>query len=178
MEDLKKVVNFLQPVVKSINKHHNQFYECDYFTVAPEDLLLDEESLSLVEFMTADKNLPEHFNGEIPLIYMRWGEETGASILLWLTSEYQKLLDPVAHMALIGAYESEEPIAIQLTHEYYQTTAGFGVFDRIQAGDWMYKHHDAKAREDYIFCKSLDFILEELGLNYIKNDYVHKPWEV
>ncbi len=85
MEDLKKVVNFLQPVVKSINKHHNQFYECDYFTVAPEDLLLDEESLSLVEFMTADKNLPEHFNGEIPLIYMRWGEETGASILLWLT---------------------------------------------------------------------------------------------
>ena len=178
MEDLKKVVNFLQPVVKSINKHHNQFYECDYFTVAPEDLLLDEESLSLVEFMTADKNLPEHFNGEIPLIHMRWGEETGASIVLWLTPEHQKLLDSVTHTALMGTVFEERLTAVLLTHEYYQTTAGFGVFDRIHAEDWMYNHHDATAREEYIFYKSLNFILEELGLSYIKNDYVHKPWEV
>jgi hypothetical protein len=78
MNNLEKYVDYLQPVVKTFKENYNQFYRLEYYNLSAEDLFVDD---CLVEFQTQDKNRPEHFSGNIPMVYAQWGEETGASMV-------------------------------------------------------------------------------------------------
>ena len=133
MNDLKNYVIYAQPVIKAIRENHNDFHLLQYFTVSAEDLTIEE---GLLNFMTQDKNRPEHFSGNIPLVYAQWGEETGASIVLQITPEQRKLLTP----EVLSVFHQEgwntdwkkwwnktadQTVYVLMEHEYYSTCAGF-----------------------------------------------------
>jgi len=135
VNNLQIYVDYAQPVVKTINEHHNQFYTLWYYNLSPEDLFAED---GLVEFMTQDKNRPEHFNGNMPMVYAQWGEETGASMVLELSPENRKLLSPEVIKVLSGKYHREhgqvgedwencadETVYVLMDHQYWQTCAGF-----------------------------------------------------
>ena len=91
MNNLKKYVDYLQPVVKTFKENYNQFYRLEYYNLSAEDLFAED---GLLEFQTQDKNRPEHFSGNIPMVYAQYGEETGASMVLEISPEQRKLLSP------------------------------------------------------------------------------------
>ena len=145
MNDLKNYVNYVQPVIKAIRDNHNQFHLLQYYTVNAEDLTV---SKGLLEFMTEAKNRPEDFNVEvginnaIPLVYAQYGEETGASLVFYLTPEQRKNLSPEVTKVLAGEYHRErsqlleewdntadKPVFILMEHEYYSDVAGFAPSD-------------------------------------------------
>jgi len=162
MNNLEKYVNYVQPVAKAINKHHSSFFCLEYFSLSAEDLFAKN---GLVEFMTDEKYSPEHFSGTIPLVYAQWGEETGASIVLEISPEQRKLLNPEVATILLGEHYKlweDGVVYLLMDHEYYQTCAGFTVTEQIDptngdVGD------------------ALDFLSRGLGLNYltIKTRYIH-----
>jgi len=139
MNDLKNYVDYVQPVIKAIRDNHNDFHLLQYYTVSAEDLTVSE---GLLEFMTETKNRPEHFSGGIPLVYAQYGEETGASIVLYLTPEQRKNLSPEVTKVLAGEYHRERsqlleewentantPVFVLMDHEYYSDVAGFAPSD-------------------------------------------------
>ena len=131
MNILKNYVEYAQPVIKAIRENHNQFCRLQYFTVSPEDLTVEA---GLLEFMSETKNLPEHFSGNIPLVYAQWGEETGASIVLKLTAEQRKLLSPEVANTILGEYYKlweDGVVYLFMDHEYYSDAAGFTVTEQI-----------------------------------------------
>ena len=131
MNDLKNYVDYAQPVIKAIRDNHNQFHLLQYYTVSAEDLTVSE---GLLEFMTETKNRPEHFSGNIPLVYAQWGEETGASIVLELTAEQRKLLSPEVANTILGEHYKlweDGVVYLLMDHEYYSNVAGFKVFQQF-----------------------------------------------
>tara|TARA_R110000803_G_scaffold25371_6_gene60663 strand:+ start:6500 stop:6994 length:495 start_codon:yes stop_codon:yes gene_type:complete len=154
MNNLEKYVSYAQPVVKTINEHHNEFYRLEYYNLGAEDLFAED---GLVEFQTQDKNRPEHFNGNIPMVYAQYGEETGASIVLEISPENRKLLSPeVANTVLGEHYKLWEDgvVYLLMDHEYYQTCAGFTVTEQIDPTNGGVGN-------------ALDFLSDRLGLNYL-----------
>ena len=154
MNNLEKYVSYAQPVVKTINEHHNEFYRLEYYNLGAEDLFAED---GLVEFQTQDKNRPEHFNGNIPMVYAQYGEETGASIVLEISPENRKLLSPeVANTVLGEHYKLWEDgvVYLLMDHEYYQTCAGFTVTEQIDPTNGGVGN-------------ALDFLSHRLGLNYL-----------
>ena len=144
MNNLQRYVNYAQPVVKVIREQHNQFFRLEYFNVSAEDLTAED---GLIEFMTppdystgkgvGGKGCPEDFNGEIPLVYAQWGEESGASIVLAIAPEQRKLLSPEV-LDVIREYldvwdtAADQSIYLLMDHEYYQTSAGFAPSDEFE----------------------------------------------
>lgn len=131
MNNLNKYVDYLQPVVKTFRENYNQFYLLQYYNLSPEDLSIDH---GLLEFMTEHKNRPEHFSGNIPMIYAQYGEETGASIVLELSAEQRKLLSPDVANTLLGEqYKLWEDgvVYLLMDHEYYSDCSGFTVTKQI-----------------------------------------------
>jgi hypothetical protein len=131
MNDLKNYVDYAQPVIKAIREEHNEFYRLQYFTVSPEDLTVEA---GLLEFMTETKNRPEHFSGNIPLVYAQWGEETGASMVLVITPEMRNHLPSKVVEFLKTEYQeyrvkwdntANKTIFFLLDHIYFQDVAGF-----------------------------------------------------
>ena len=165
MNNLQRYVNYAQPVVKVIREQHNQFFRLEYFSVSAEDLTAEN---GLIEFMTESKYNPEHFTGEIPLVYAQWGEETGASMVLQIPPEQRKLLSPevldVIKTEHIEYHEkwrktADQSVYLRMDHEYYQTYAGFAPSDEF---------------EDTVSVGfALDFISHRLGLNYL---VIHDGW--
>ena len=154
MNNLEKYVSYAQPVVKTINEHNNEFYRLEYYNLGAEDLFAED---GLVEFQTQDKNRPEHFNGNIPMVYAQYGEETGASIVLEISPENRKLLSPeVANTVLGEHYKLWEDgvVYLLMDHEYYQTCAGFTVTEQIDPTNGGVGN-------------ALDFLSDRLGLNYL-----------
>ena len=154
MNNLEKYVSYAQPVVKTINEHHNEFYRLEYYNLGAEDLFAED---GLVEFQTQDKNRPEHFNGNKPMVYAQYGEETGASIVLEISPENRKLLSPeVANTVLGEHYKLWEDgvVYLLMDHEYYQTCAGFTVTEQIDPTNGGVGN-------------ALDFLSDRLGLNYL-----------
>ena len=154
MNNLEKYVSYAQPVVKTINEHHNEFYRLEYYNLGAEDLFAED---GLVEFQTQDKNRPEHFNGNIPMVYAQYGEETGASIVLEISPENRKLLSPeVANTVLGEHYKLWEDgvVYLLMDHEYYQTCAGFTVTEQIDPTNGGVGN-------------ALDFLSRRLGINYL-----------
>lgn len=163
--NLEIYVDYVKPVVKSINEHHNEFYLLQYYNLSPEDLF---EEGTLVGFMTKNKNRPEHFSGNIPMIYAQYGEETGASMVLEISPENRKLLDPKVIKVLSGKYHREagqvtedwekcanKTVYVLMDHQYFSTCAGFEPAD-----DYSYisKNNIGDA---------LDFVSRSLGLDYL-----------
>jgi hypothetical protein len=168
VNNLQIYVDYAQPVVKTINEHHNQFYTLWYYNLSPEDLFVDD---CLVEFMTQDKNRPEHFNGNMPMVYAQWGEETGASMVLEISPENRKLLSPEVIKVLSGKYHREhgqvgedwencadETVYVLMDHQYFQTCAGFEPAD-----DYSYISSNTVDH-------ALDFLSRRLGINYLNID--------
>ena len=136
MNDLKNYVDYAQPVIKAIREEHNEFFRLQYYTVSAKDLMVRE---GVLEFMTENK----HFSGNIPLVYAQYGEETGASIVLYLTPEERKNLLPEVTKVLAGEYHRErsqlleewdntanKPVFVLMEHEYYfLDVAGFAPSD-------------------------------------------------
>ena len=131
MNNLKNYVEYAQPVIKAIRENHNEFCLLQYYTVSTEDLTV---SNGLLEFMTETKNRPEHFSGNIPLVYAQYGEETGASMVLVITPEMRKLLSPevldvikTEHLEYHEKWRktADQTIYLLMDHEYYSTCAGF-----------------------------------------------------
>ena len=87
MNNLEKYVHHVQPVVQAINAHDNPSYLLQYFNLSPQDLVSDPGN-NLVEFQTAAKNLPEHFNGTMPAVLAQWGEETDAALVLQVSPDH------------------------------------------------------------------------------------------
>jgi len=131
MNNLEKYVDYLQPVVKTFRENYNQFYRLEYYNLSAEDLTVEE---GLVEFQTQDKNRPEHFSGNIPLVYAQYGEETGASMVLELSAEQRKLLSPEVANTILGEHYKlweDGVVYLLMDHEYYQTCSGFTVTEQI-----------------------------------------------
>ena len=175
MNNLQRYVNYAQPVVKVIREQHNEFFRLEYFSVSAEDLTAED---GLIEFMTppdystgkgvGGKGCPEDFNGEIPLVYAQWGEESGASIVLAIAPEQRKLLSPevldvikTEHLEYHEKWRktADQTVYLRMDHEYYQTCAGFAPSDEF---------------EDTVGVGfALDFISHRLGLNYL---VIHDGW--
>lgn len=154
MNNLEKYVSYAQPVVKTINEHHNEFYRLEYYNLGAEDLFAED---GLVEFQTQDKNRPEHFNGNIPMVYAQYGEETGASIVLEISPENRKLLSPEVANTILGEHYKlweDGVVYLLMDHEYYQTCAGFTVTEQIDPTNGGVGN-------------ALDFLSDRLGLNYL-----------
>jgi len=154
MNNLEKYVSYAQPVVKTINEHHNEFYRLEYYNLGAEDLFAED---GLVEFQTQDKNRPEHFNGNIPMVYAQYGEETGASIVLEISPENRKLLSPEVDNTVLGEHYKlweDGVVYLLMDHEYYQTCAGFTVTEQIDPTNGGVGN-------------ALDFLSDRLGLNYL-----------
>ena len=139
MKDLKNYVEYAQPVIKAIRENHNEFFNLNYYMVSHEDLKVERHVLN---FLNGKMFLPEHFNGNIPLVYAQYGEETGASIVLYLTPEERKNLSPEVTKVLAGEYHRErsqlleeweitanESVFVLMDHEYYSDVAGFAPSD-------------------------------------------------
>jgi hypothetical protein len=139
MNDLKNYVEYAQPVIKAIRENHNQFHLLQYFTVSPEDLTVEA---GLLNFMSETKNRPEHFSGNISLVYAQWGEETGASIVLEISPEQRKLLSPEVLDVILNTSEERGNASVEewrkhakigsyilMDHEYYSDVAGFVLSD-------------------------------------------------
>ena len=164
MNNLKKFVNYAQPVVKAVRENHNEFHRLEYFSVNAEDLFAEE---GLIEFMTENKHDPKHFNGVIPLVYAQWGEETGASIVLKLSAEQRQLLSPEVATTLLGEdYKLWENgvVYLLMDHEYYQTCAGFTVTEQIDPTNGGVSN-------------AIDFLCRNLGLNYLTIDFPYSRTE-
>ena len=164
MNNLEKYVDYVQPVVKAINEHHNEFYTLWYYNLSAEDLFAED---GLVEFMTQDKNRPEHFSGNIPMVYAQWGEETGASMVLEISPENRKLLSAEVIKVLSGEYHreasqlleewentSDKTVYVLMDHEYYSTCAGF-----VPSDSWGGVRNNVGT--------ALDFLSHRLGINYL-----------
>ena len=157
--NLEKYVNYAQPVVKAISEHHNEFFRLQYFSVSAEDLVAEN---GLIEFHTQTKNRPEHFNGEIPLVDVQWGEETGASLVLEISPEHRKLLSPeVLDVIKTDYFEyhekwrktADKTVYLLMDHEHYETCSGFAPSDEF---------------EDTVeVCYAFHFLSHRLGLNYL-----------
>ena len=91
MNNLNKYVDYLQPLVKTFKENYNQFYCLEYYNLSAGSITAED---GLIEFMTEHKNRPEHFSGNIPMVYAQWGEETGACMVLEISPEQRKLLSP------------------------------------------------------------------------------------
>ncbi len=162
MNNLQIYVDYAQPVVKAINEHHNQFYTLWYYNLSPEDLFAED---GLIEYMTEDKNVPADFNGNMPMVYAQWGEETGASMVLEISPENRKLLSPEVLDVIKTEYleyhvkwrkTADKTIYLLMDHEYYQTCAGFAPSNDFE---------DSVNVDD-----ALDFLSHRLGLNYLHID--------
>ena len=160
--NLEKYVNYVQPVVKAINEHHNQFHLLWYYNLSAEDLFAE---YGLIEFQTEHKHRPEHFSGNIPMVYAQWGEETGASLVLEISPEQRKLLSPKVVAAIKGDHleyqeqwrkTADKTIYLLMDHEYYQTCAGFAPSDEFKD----------TVNIGWVF----DFLSHRLGLNYLTLD--------
>jgi len=164
MNDLKNYVIYAQPVIKAIRENHNDFHLLQYFTVSSEDLTIEE---GLLNFMTQDKNRPEHFSGDIPLVYAQYGEETGASIVLEISPENRKLLSPEVIKVLSGKYHreagqlleewentSDKTVYVLMEHEYYSTCAGF-----VPSDSWGGVRNNVG--------ETMDFLSQTLGIPYL-----------
>ena len=167
MNNLQRYVNYAQPVVKVIREQHNQFFRLEYFSVSAEDLTAEN---GLIEFMSESKYSPEHFTGEIPLVYAQWGEESGASIVLEIFPEQRELLSPEVLSVFHGDgwnndwkawwnNSADQTVYLLMDHEYYQTCAGFAPSNEFE--DTVGVGH------------ALDFISHRLGLNYL---VIHDGW--
>ena len=131
MNDLKNYVEYAQPVIKVIREEHNEFFNLDYFTVSPEDLTVEA---GLLNVFNGKMFLPEHFSGNIPLVYAQWGEETGASMVLVITPEMRNHL-PSKVINFLKTEEQEyrvkwdntanKTMFFLLDHIYFQDVAGF-----------------------------------------------------
>ena len=178
MNNLEIYVNYAQPVVTAINEHHNELYILWYYNISAEDLFAED---GLIEFMepgkyvdnvnVGAKNRPEHFSGNIPMVYAQWGEETGASMVLELSPENRKLLSPEVIKVLSGEYHREhgqvgkdweecanKTVYVLMDHQYFQTCAGFEPAD-----DYSYISHNNIG-------DALDFLSRSLGLEYLVID--------
>ena len=166
MNNLEKYVHYVQPVVQAINAHDNPSYLLQYFNLSPQDLVSDPGN-NLVEFQTAAKNLPAHFNGTMPAVLAQWGEETDASMVLEISPENRKLLSAEVIKVLSGKYHREhgqvgedwentadQTVYVLLDHKYYSTTAGFEPAD-----DYSYISGNNIG-------DALDFLSRSLGLDY------------
>ena len=164
MNNLNKYVDYLQPLVKTFSENYNQFYRLEYYNLSAEDLTAED---GLIEFMTEHKNRPEHFSGNIPMVYAQWGEETGACMVLEISPEQRKLLDPEVIKVLSGKYHREhgqvsedwekcanETVYVLMDHSYFQTCAGFEPAD-----DYSYISGNNIG-------DALDFISTRLQLSY------------
>ena len=158
MNNLEIYVNHAQPVVKTIKKHHNEFYTLWYYNLSPEDLFVKDAS---VEFMTQDrgecsvlKYLPKHFSGNIPMVYAQWDEVSGASMVLELSPENRKLLSPeVANTILGEQYKLWEDGVVYLLMDACRDS-GFTVTEQIDPTNGGVGN-------------ALDFLSRRLGINYL-----------
>ena len=160
--NLEIYVDYVEPVVKSINEHHNEFYTLWYYNLSPEDLFVENAS---VEFMTQDKGLPEHFSGNMPVVYAQWDEVSGACMVLELSPENRKLLSPEVIKVLSGKYHRE---AGQVGEDWEKC-----------ADETVYVLMDAcrdlgfEPADDYSYISennigdALDFVSRSLGLDYL-----------
>ena len=170
MNNLQRYVNYAQPVVKAVRENHNEFHHLDYLSVSAEDLLVEEGFL--IEYQSQDKNLPEHFNGDIPLVVANWGEETGASIVLEISPEQRQLLSPEVIDVIKGEHleyhekwrkTAEQTVWLLMDHEYYQTCSGFVPSDEFE--DALNVGH------------AIDFLAHRMGLNYLTIDFPYSRTE-
>ena len=164
MNNLQRFVNYAQPVVKAVRENHNGFHRLEYFSVSAEDLLVKEDFL--IEYQSQDKNIPEHFNGNIPLVAANWGEETGASIVLEISPEQRQLLSPEVIDVIKGEHlashekwrkTAEQTVWLLMDHAYYQTCSGFVPSDEFEDG--LNVGH------------AIDFLSHRLGLSCLTVDF-------
>jgi len=165
MNNLEIYVNYVQPVVKAVNEHHNDHYRLEYFSISAEDLFAED---GLIEFMTQDKHLPEHFRGTMPMVYAQWGEETGASLVLEIAPENRKLLSPEVVEVIVAEHNfgearawewektADQTLFLHMDHEYYQTCAGFATSNEFE--------------DSVSVGPALDFLSRRLGLTYLTID--------
>jgi len=160
--NLEKYVNYVQPVVKAINKHHTEFFRLQYFSVSAEDLVVEN---GLIEFRTKDKHNPEDFTGEIPMVCAQWGEVSGASIVLEISPENRKLLSPeVVDVIKTDQFEyheewrktADQTVYLRMDYEHYEADSGFAPSnefeDTVEVGN------------------AFDFLTHRLGLSYLTLD--------
>ena len=160
MNNLQRYVEYVQPVVQSINEHHNGFYRLQYFNLDPEDLFAEG---GVIEFQrSVTKCLPEHFDGDLPAVLAGWGEETGASLVLEISPEHRERLSPEVVDVIRGEhleYQEEwvktpdKTVYLLMDHEYYQTCAGFAPSNEF--------------KDSVDIGWALDFLSHRLGLNYL-----------
>ena len=138
MNNLNKYVDYLQPLVKTFKENYNQFYCLEYYNLSAGSITAED---GLIEFMTEHKNRPEHFSGNIPMVYAQWGEETGASMVLEISPEQRKLLSPevldvikTEHLEYHEKWRktADQTVYLLMDHEYYQTCAGFAPSEEFE----------------------------------------------
>ena len=162
MNNLERYVEYVQPVVKVVRENHNMFHRLEYYNLSAEDLYAED---GLIEYQSQDKNIPEHFSGNIPMVCASWGEETGASIVLEISPEQRQLLSPEVIDVIKGEHleyhekwrkTAEQTVWLLMDHEYYQTCAGFAPSDEFE--------------DSTNLLEAVDFISHRLGLNYLTVD--------
>ena len=174
MNNLERYVEYVQPVVKVVRENHNMFHRLEYYNLSAEDLFAE---YGLIEFQTEHKHRPEHFSGNIPMVYAQWGEETGASLVLEISPEQRKLLSPKVVAAIKGDHleyheqwrkTADKTVYLLMDHEHYETCSGF----TLAGIDLFHDDNDGKVKGHVDIEDSwINFLSDRLGLTYLKLDY-------
>ena len=91
MNNLQRYVEYVQPVVDAIEKHHNDYHTIQYHSVGGEDIYAEG---GCIDFRTeGDLSIDVgDLNGNIPMIFVETREQSGGHLVIEIAPEQRKLL--------------------------------------------------------------------------------------
>jgi hypothetical protein len=163
---LHDYVEYVKPAVSTIRHHYNEFAHLSYSLINAEDIFVQDKAERLLglrqgahELSSVSVEENPSGSGYIPLIYARYGEETGACVALQLTPTQFALLSKEVKTAMFGKnprHAFKEPVYVIMEHRYFATVSGF-------------KAH----RTTNMLHDPLDYVTEKFGLSYLDTELDH-----
>tara|TARA_R100000656_G_C3880585_1_gene114324 strand:- start:2 stop:550 length:549 start_codon:yes stop_codon:yes gene_type:complete len=165
MNNLQRYVNYVQPVVDAIEKHHNYYHIIQYHNVSAEDIYAQG---GYIEFGTkGDLTIDVgDLNGDIPMIYASTQEEGGGHLVIEIAPEQRELLSPDVLSVFHGDGWNNDWKA------WWNNSADQTVYLLMDHGGISERDFTgfapSKEFEDTVGVgHALDFISHRLGLNYL-----------
>ena len=160
---LHDYVEYVKPAVRTIREHYNEFAHLSYALINAEDIFVQDKAERLLglrqgahELSSVSVEENPSGSGYIPLIYARYGEETGACVVLQLTPTQFVLLSTEVKTTMFGKYRrelSKEPVYVVMEHRYFATVSGFRA------------HRTTNMLHD-----PLDYVTEKFGLSFLNSE--------
>jgi len=164
---LHDYVEYVKPAVSTIRHHYNEFAHLSYSLINAEDIFVQDKAERLLglrqgahELSSVSVEENPSGSGYIPLIYARYGEETGATVALQFTPTQYALLSKEVKTAMFGkkprVFDGYNHVYVIMEHQYFQTVSGF-----------------TACRTTNMLHTPLDYITEKFGLSYLDTELDH-----